>query len=317
MTPQRSVKTSTIKGELALPLSIRQIRLQEFVDRRIELAEFCEMLESGERPVMVISGISGIGKSSLLARLVEECADRRVARVEINCKDSRHGSYLKIMSAIVESLGIEHFQQFARLVEYFGNPQQGLLAIVPADINIRSDLSVGTVKPGASVAGVVIEQLNISVSDTRVPEAERIAPLTDRFLADLAPLLGKDRIAFFFDQVESATTETRKWIWEELFRPIRQGGLVGARFVLCVQESPESAAEIGDLRPLVKRSVLKPFGDGDIAEYVARRQKRSTAAECLPVAEALFLQTKGLPADVVTSVDALIEFQKVKAASGT
>jgi hypothetical protein len=302
-----------------LPLTVRESRLKEFVDRRAELGSFCEMLKSGDPPVLLISGRSGIGKSSLLARLVDECASQGVIGVEIDCRNPRLGNYQQIMIAAAKRLGLEHFRHFVNLVNHFSDPRQKLEVSVPANVNIHGAVSVGTVNPGAAVIGVLIEQATISISgqESSIPEAERIAPLTDRFLEDLEPLLAKNPIVFFFDQLESATTETRKWIWEELFRPIRGGGLTGARFVLCVQQSGESSAEIGDLRSHVKRAVLHPLSDVDIAEYLVRRQGPSfTPGECQLLAEAIFLKTEGVPLDVAAYVDMIQAYRTQKAARG-
>ena len=56
--------------------NLLQRRLAEFVDRTSEMDRFCRMLQTGEKPVMIVSGDSGCGKSSLLARMVHECSLR-------------------------------------------------------------------------------------------------------------------------------------------------------------------------------------------------------------------------------------------------
>lgn len=277
------------------------------------------MVKSGDPPVMLISGRSGIGKSSLLARLADECTQQGVVCVEVDCRDPRHGNYQKIMTAIATRLGIEHFQNFVNLVNHFSDPRQKFAASAP-NISIHGEVSATTLNAGGPVTGVIIKEVNITVPshDFGVPEAERIAPLTDRFLADLQPLLTRNTIVFFFDQLENATTETRKWFWEELLRPIRLGGgLDGARFVVCAQESPDLEAEIGDLRRIVKRADLNPLKDGDIAEYLARREGPSLSeSDRRVLAVAIFVKTNGIPGEVAGFVD-LIHQHRENVARGT
>jgi hypothetical protein len=289
--------------------SVRENNLQEFVDRRDEVIKFRALLENTKSPVMVISGVSGMGKSSLLIRLVAECKVLGISRVEIDCKDARHRSYEKIMRAMAETLGPEHFQRFLDLADHFAHPHRKLKAIAP-DINVHAEITAGTINSGAAVTGVVIEQVNISLSGEESQD-DRIAALTDRFFEDLEPLLEKKPIVFFFDQVENAITQTRNWIWQEFFRPVRAGGLQAARFVLCVQGSPESTLEVGDLRTLIKRTDLKPLGEEDILDYIVQRhENRFTRDECRMAARLLAQNTKGRPGDVATAVDGLLASQE-------
>jgi len=300
-----------------MPENVIEKSLARFVDRRNELSSFCEMISGGTHPVMVISGPSAIGKSSLLIRLVDECLRQGVVCVEVNCKETRNSNYQKIMVGIADQLGKEHFQHFLNLVNHFANPRRNQMADIPA-IKIQGDVVVGEVNPGAVVAGVVIEKvIAMPGLEISVPEADRIAPLTDRFLADLEPLLAKHPIVFCFDQLDNATTETRNWIWEELLRPLRRGrGLPGARFVICVQGSPALEAEIGDLRLIIKRADLSPLGDGDIAEYLARRAGSSrTEDEFYRLAEAIYVKTNGIPGEVVSYADAIDRHREKKGAS--
>ena len=75
-------------------------RLAEFVDREAEMDLFCRMLDTGERPVIVVEGEGGVGKSSLLARMVHECALRTLRKSEIVWTDTRRHDYLAVMRKV-------------------------------------------------------------------------------------------------------------------------------------------------------------------------------------------------------------------------
>ena len=93
--------------------------LAAFVDRQAELGRFCEMLENDEKPIMIVWGDVGIGKSSLLARLIHECALRKLRRAEVFASKNRFNSYLEILRKIRDDLGPELFPNFTQLVNVF------------------------------------------------------------------------------------------------------------------------------------------------------------------------------------------------------
>jgi hypothetical protein len=93
--------------------------LAAFVDRKAELDRFCDMLESDEKPVMVVWGEDGIGKSSFIARLIHECSTRQLRKAEVFATPDRFNSYLKIMRKIRDDLGAELFPKFTQMVNYF------------------------------------------------------------------------------------------------------------------------------------------------------------------------------------------------------
>jgi len=66
---------------------VLQKRLAEFVDRDEEMRRFRTMLKSSDKPIMVVWGEAGIGKTSLLARMIHECAVRNLRKSEIVWKD--------------------------------------------------------------------------------------------------------------------------------------------------------------------------------------------------------------------------------------
>src|SRR5207253_10582139 len=106
--------------------------LAAFVDRHLELSRFCEMLESDEKPIMIVWGDDGIGKSSLLARLIHECASRKLHKSEVFVSKSRFNSYLEILRKIRDDLGPELFPNFTQLVNY----------IFPGPLQLRAPIKI-------------------------------------------------------------------------------------------------------------------------------------------------------------------------------
>ena len=294
--------------------SVTERRLQEFVDRKTELQEFCRMLDLGERPILAISGNSGIGKSSLLARFVHECALRHVTKVEVDCSSLRYSTYLAIMRKVRDDLGVDHFKPLTDLINYFTVPEYRLQLNVSTSGSIVVSQNVGTVEAGAEVniSGVTIRDAMIVLprQDLSVSEEERLARLTDRFLADLERLLATTPVVFFFDHLDKATSETRRWIWGELLAPIAAGRLQGARFVLCGREAPKLDEELSHMRQLVELATLRPLGVGDIAEYVSRRDNLMGEAERKSIADMLFVVSEGIPFRVASYVDGFLQLRR-------
>lgn len=287
---------------------IRERRLEAFVDRKAELRAFLEMLETEDRPIMSIWGRSGMGKSSLISRLVKECIRSDVRIVEIDCKRARYkSSYLEIMRSVKEELGVEHFQGFTDLVNHFFTvPDHKIQVNVGTTGGV--DVNVQAAGERAVVAGVIIRDSNFVLprQDITVPEEQRMARLTDRFLADLQPLAQKNLIVFFFDHVDDAMAETRHWIWGELLRAVLTGRLTHCRFVLCGQQPPPSDQEISDMW----RAELKPLGFADVAEYLTKQKGLEYSEnEFTLVAKWLVASTQGIPVNLVRAAQALGEMQ--------
>ena len=290
--------------------TVHERRLHEFVDRKAELQDFCRMLEDGERPILVISGDSGIGKTSLLARFAHECALRRLTRVEIDCSSLRYSTYLAIMRKVRDDLGVDHFKALTDLINYFTVPEYRLQL---GGVTVSQE--IGSVAAGAevNVAGVSIRDAMIVLprQDLSVSEEDRLTKLTDRFLADLERLVLTTPVVFFFDHLDKATSETRRWIWGELLATMTSGRLHGARFVLCGREAPRLEEELSQMRPLVGRAALQPLGLGDIVEYVARRDEFNMSdPERSSIAQLLLIASEGVPFRVASFVDGFLQLRR-------
>ena len=279
--------------------------LAAFVDRHVELGRFCEMLENDEKPIMIVWGDVGIGKSSLLARLIHECALRKLRRAEVFASKNRFNSYLEILRKIRDDLGPELFPNFTQLVNcIFPSPLQPR---APIKIEIgggaqsvleRARLENVTIH--GDVAGVIIKDFMINAPDPsmNIPPQDRMNLLTAEFLKDLAPIVENEMVVVLFDDIQELTEETYKWLWEGIISALEEGRLKNIRFVLCGRTKPqlEGAAALS-----VKETPLQPLGLPDIEAYLERKGHVGDGRSDL--AKMLLLFTKGIPLQVAVQLD--------------
>jgi hypothetical protein len=296
--------------------------LATFVDRKTELSRFCEMLESDEKPVMVVWGDLGMGKSSLLARLIHECSVRNLRKAEVFVTRDRFNTYLKIMRKVRDDLGAKFFPKFTQLVNFFF-PEDPTLPLPAPTINLnlggtgaqsvleQAKIENSTIR--GSIANVIVEG-DIVIKDfmsndprrdmnvTPEQQSERMVILTDAFIENLTPLLKDEKLVIFFDDIQELTAETNTWLWGELVRALKTGKMQNARLVLCGQAKPQLE---GDAAMFVKEAPLKPLEVPDIVQYLERSRLR--AEERASTAETLFAMTDGIPSRVAIGLDSIFE----------
>jgi len=286
-------------------------QLAEFVNRDDEMEIFREVLEADDKPIMVVYGEGGVGKSWLLARMIHECAIRKLRKSEVIWTDTRNHDYLAIMRKIRDDLEVDYFKSFTDLVNYFTVPKY--------ELQIRTD-SIGSVSVASSaqienssindIAGIVIKDLMLIMprSDMAVPETERMARLTDTFIDNLAVMLKTGpMLVVFFDAVEKMTENTRKWVWGELLRSLSGGRLNNIKFVLCGREEPSLDR---DLQVIVEETKLMPLALENIIDYLAKRGVGESSRRDL--AAMLLVMTKGNPLQIATLVDGFLKMQTKK-----
>jgi hypothetical protein len=281
-----------------------EIRLAEFVDRDTEMSRFCGMLDSGTRSIMFVSGGGGYGKSSLLARMIHECALRDLRKSEITWSETQNHDYLGIMRRIRDDIGVEYFQNFTTVVNQFTDPSIRItVAANLSNIEVAHGLQMEGSTVG-DVGGIIVKDNMFVVpkGDRSIPESERMIPLTVAFLQNLAAAALKiGPIAVFFDAVEKMTRETSAWVVGELFHAVQTGTLRNIFFVHCGREKPivdrfvDSIAEEAELGPLKAE---------DIVLYL---QKRGMKEANLDYAELLLVATKGNPLQIATLIDAVMK----------
>jgi hypothetical protein len=285
--------------------------LAEFVNRSDEIDMFCHIIESGETPIMVVSGDGGVGKSSLLERMIHECAIRKLRRAEIVWTDTRNHNYLETMRKIRDAISGEFFNKFTNLVNYFMDPKYEL------NIKIENANSISVAEgariEGSSVgdiAAVIIKDCMITIprTDMAVPESERLARLTDCFMEDFGTALRTGPIlVVFFDAVEKMSQDTHNWVWGEMLRGVQDGRLRNVRFILCGRVRPPLDLH-RDMKMCVKTVELKPLEHEHIVDYLARRGIAEDQREAL--AKMLIVAAKGNPLQIANLVDSFLEMDQ-------
>ena len=296
-----------------MPNPLIERRLREFVDRDQELAAFTSMLESDERPIMIVWGEAGIGKTSLLMRMVHECAIRKLRKSEVVWKDTSPHDYLAVMRKIRDDVGPEHFAAFTDLVNFYHEagyqPKLQVTVALQGSVSVANGLAVQGGSTVGDVAAVVIKDSMFQFPriDLGIPEAERRARLTERFIDDLKRVLSTEPLVVLLDTVEKMSPDTEKWLWEEVLDAVRTGTLTNIRFVLCGQKPPPRDR---DWELFILAAGLKPLARGDIAAYIKKRSPEIDAGSLDNLSLMVLGVSNGNPSMVASMLDA---FDKLKA----
>jgi hypothetical protein len=281
-------------------------RLARFVNREGEIRSFCRMLEDPDwpRPVIVIWGEGGMGKSSLLLRMMHECSLRSLIKAEVTFSNTREQSYLEVMRKIREDVGAIKFGQFTQLVNFFYNreaPQR-----IEVVVDAKGAISVGegaAIGPGGQVgtmAGIVIKDAMFVTArpDLAIPESERMARLTDQFIDELDAAAAERKIVIFLDAIEKAPETTLRWIWEEFLGALRRDHLANVRFVVGTRSEPKIEEDWGSL---VEQRRLAPLKLEHIHEYMIKRGIDPN--EAVVAARWVLASTAGNPLKVASTVE--------------
>lgn len=282
--------------------------LEEFVNREQELRRFSQLLEDLEKHIMSVWGDSGIGKSSLLARMIHECAQRRLRKAEVVWTETRPHDYMAIMRKIRDDLGVEAFQRFTDLINFLTVPRYDLKISVEGmrGISVAQGAKIEGSQTG-DIAGIVVKDSMFIAprSDMAVPEAERMARLTDRFVEDLQAYAANQQLVVFFDAIEKMSPDTEKWVWGELLTAVCEGRISNVKFILCGQKRPTLTRE---WRNFVEEAELHPLGLEPITLYLEKRGVEKASREA--VAEMLLVATKGKISQIAEYVDAFLGLQE-------
>lgn len=284
--------------------------LATFVDRTAELGRFNEMLASDEKPIMVVWGEDGIGKSSFLARLIHECSAQQLRKAEVFATKDRFNTYLKIMRKIRDDVGADLFPDFTRMVNFFfPDPTQPAPAPT-VNINVSGAQSVldrarlEGVNVSGDIAGVIVKDLMINIPrpDMDLKPRERMIYLTDAFIQNLAPAVKDKLLVILLDDIHEWPEETHQWLWNELVGALRTGRVTNLRLVVCCRTKVPLAADTG---MIVKEAALKPLELTDIENYLER--SRLEPEEIRVLAKMLWATSKGIPLAVAAALDAYFE----------
>jgi hypothetical protein len=279
-------------------------QLANFVDREAEMTHFERLLTLGEPNVFFICGESGIGKSSLLARMMHECSMRNCRKAEVVWSDTRSHSYENVMRKLRDDIGTAWFGPFNDLINFYTKNDYKLTINVEglSTINVASGASIKNATVG-DVGGIIIKDfmLNAPRTDMAVPDSERMIRLTERFLEDLRKAVEHESLVIFLDATEKMSADTERWLWGELMPPIRDRAIPNVSIVISGQRRPElsydwqSAAHIAELRALELQH---------IAQYLDRRGV--PASDVPALAKMLHVMTQGKVSAVAKYVEAYL-----------
>jgi len=271
----------------------------------MEMGRFCEILQTRSKPIVFVSGATGVGKSSLLARMIHECSLRAVPKTEIVWTETNNPDHLYIMRTIRDNLGAQYFARFTSLVNgyYDARSKLDLTLNTSGSITVAAGAEIQNATTG-DIAGVVVRDCMFVVPrpDLGVSENERRQRLTQRFLADLAAFTQGSPTVLFFDAVEKMTDETRNWMWVDFMAAVRDGTVANAVCVFLGQKPPDLDR---DTRLVVQRFELGPLALDDIEEYLKKRNVACQSPHEL--ARMIMAATKGHLADVANLVDSYQE----------
>ncbi len=284
-------------------------RLAEFVDRESEICLFCDLLRGGEKRILMIWGGGGVGKSSLLARMIHECAKRKITKAEVVWSSTRNPDYLAIMGKIRDDAGAEKFKAFADLENSLSGSGYELKMKVESPSSIQVGQGVRMKDSQGKIVGIEINEPTFVLprSDQAIMESERMSRLTDRFIKDLAEATKSVLLVIFFDAIERMTEETKNWVCNELLGTERENRLPNVRFVLCGRKR---LCLDRDTQILAEEAELHPLELEDIVHYLEKRGVEKNNREAL--AELLLVSTHGNPLNIAIYVDGLFELRRKK-----
>lgn len=284
-------------------------RLAEFVDRESEICLFCDLLRGGEKRILMIWGGGGVGKSSLLARMIHECAERKITKAEVVWSSTRNPDYLAIMGKIRDDAGAEKFKAFADLENSLSGSGYELKMKVESPSSIQVGQGVRMKDSQGKIVGIEINEPTFVLprSDQAIMESERMSRLTDRFIKDLAEATKSVLLVIFFDAIERMTEETKNWLCNELLGTERENRLPNVRFVLCGRKR---LCLDRDTQILAEEAELHPLELEDIVHYLEKRGVEKNNREAL--AELLLVSTHGNPLNIAIYVDGLFELRRKK-----
>jgi hypothetical protein len=284
-------------------------RLSEFVDRETEMARFCALLDSPGKLVMSVTGPGGIGKSSLMARIVHEIALRSLTKAEIIYTDDNLPEFMAIMRRCRDDVGVAPFSAFTDLINYYTVPRYTLnVELQGGSINVASNLTVTEGASVGTIAGVVIKDSMITFprSDLDVSEAERRTTLTNQFVSCLSEAAKtRTQIVILIDAAEKMSESAGRWLWDSLIGAVADAKVPNIRFVIFGRTAPNIDRW---KKQLVEFAELQPLGIPDIVLYLEKRGIDAAHRDVL--AQMVYGNTQGDPLKVATSVDLFFDVQE-------
>jgi hypothetical protein len=240
--------------------------------------------------------------------MIHECALGGIRKAEVVWTDTNPHDYMAVLRKIRDDLGVEHFQAFTDLINYFTDAEYR--PKLEVTLNVHGQIAVGagmqvTQSSVGDVSGVVIRDNMIVVQrqDLAISVEERRDQLTTRFIAGLGAASKASLVVIFLDAIEKMSEITYKWLWERLLEELRSGSLPNVRFLLCGQRPPPDDR---DWAMFIARAELQPLGLQDVAMYIGKRAPNVSDAMRVELAKMILGPTRGRPTEVAAAVDAYL-----------
>lgn len=311
MTSARSPRTSGVDTParrsgfpVSVPAAQLDPRLAEFVDREEEMNTFGRFLERDDRPIMVVCGQNGTGKSWLLLKMMHECALRGLRKAAVVWRASEDPDYLLTLRKLRDAFDAKAFAQFTDLVNFYTDaaykPQLKITVEVQGPIDVARNLQQagGTI---GDIGGIVVKDnwFQVPRSDIAVSEQERSNNLTARFLECLARIVARETAVVFLDGIERMTATTDAWLWEQFLDPVRCGLFPKLRVVVC---GDRPARTERDWEMVTTEAQLRPLGHAHVSAYIERRVPGLDEVTRAALADLILANSQGIPAEVAKQV---------------
>jgi hypothetical protein len=293
VTPATESAEVAEHGRKGRPMDFFEDRIADFVDRERELRRFQAMFDSSDRPVLMVRGPSGQGKTSLRARMSDECRRRALPVAHVEWAN-RPLDPMTIMRLIRSAFGEARFPPRPPVTK---ERPPGALSVSVAD-GARLEDSIVDV-----MAGIYLKDSHLAIgrSDSAHERGEELAMASGVFFAELAAVFADQPAVVFLDGLERATPETRAWVVGELIHATAARRLAAVRVVLFGRDTLELERVV---RQRIDEMELAPLERTHVVEYLRRRGLETTDAPL--VAEVLVNATAGVPLQIAIHVDRLL-----------
>jgi hypothetical protein len=276
---------------------------QNFVNREEELERFRAVTQMHVKPVLIVFGEGGVGKSALRRQMEAACTTHRVL---IEWRKTRPYDYMDIMRSVAGSSKAAHFQEFQQLLARFEEADRSIT------INLQTTGAIEIAREAVlqNVESVKATAVNIERFVTGPRQnglaANRMTRLTDAFLRGLGTAAADAHIMIFLDAFEMADTETKDWVWSEFAAALSDQSLRRVRLIVFTRETPVVEPS---LRPLVDILPLAPLRQLHVVEYMRRRGIALPGTVFSVVADGIIAGTSGSMISIVTMVEAMLVSQ--------
>jgi hypothetical protein len=268
-----------------------------------------------ERPVTVVWGEGGIGKSTLLDYMEQECEARGVSRAKVLWTETRNQDFLGVMRKLRDDLGAERFSHFNALVNFFTSPPTAAakveLVVGSASVSVAENLrNHGTI---GSVVGaeILVKDLNIALPsiDHGISPSERMARLTDMFLRDLSAAAASGPIILFLDAFEKASEITRNWVCNKLVGALLDGRMMNVRVVISGRIRPSWP---DDWWLVANEMQLTPFEAKHVIQYLEKNHLSFHEAARDDIVDVLLSTGNSVPGRLAATVQSWSENESVR-----